>query len=1074
MRSKFKWIFTLLVAFTMQFSFAQQKTVTGTVTSDGAKLPGATVSISGTQQGTQTDENGKFSIKASQGDVLEVSFLNKETKTVTVGAGNVINVTLSTKDNVIEAVTVSGALGIKRKKAAVTSSYSTVSNEELKAANNPDAVRALIGKVSGVTINATNNNINGSNSIRVRSMLSISGNTEALVVIDDVISNADVFASIPADVISNVTILKGAQGAALYGSQGKSGVVIVTTKKSNTNGKVSVTLNSVLDIENINFVPKRQTQYGQGWYGAYDPQENGGWGPLFDGVVRQVGLPDANGNIIEAPYSSLGDDTIKDFYKTGYIYQNNLNVNAGGKDSYLNLNLGNLKRDFILEGDTFNRNSVVLNAGKKINKFSLGGTVTFTNQRTKQANVNAATSRGDYTLLTNLLQAASNIPISLFKDRGIYGWNGYYMNPFWAKDNNRLEEVSNFVNFGLNTSYEINKHISLSHNGSIQMRNTNQTSYSNELANSGDFSDGGFDQASTYYQSVFGSTYYYGDFLANFNYELTDNIGLKFNIGQNIQYSETNRTSIGGANLEIPGFYNITNVLNPANPSSLRNNRFVSKTTGTFINVDLNYSDYLFLNATMRREGNSVAKKGNQFYNYPSVGLSFVPTKVFDFLKGKNTLSNLKIYGNYTKVGSLDPIGAYQILNTGTLAANFPFPDTGNSYQDLTNITNADIKPETYTTIEAGVNFGFFKDRLTLDVAGYLTKTSDLITSTSASSFSGLGSAVDNNGELEAKGYEIDLGFMPVNTEKFKWNGRVSFSAYDTKVVDAGEGEQITLYGGGNSNVDGEIAAVEGYSFPYIVGTDWLRDNNGNVIVNSEGRPSVDARFKKLGQALPKYIVGLTNSFNYKGFGLSFTVDYRTGHSFISQTKHNLTWNGHLFESGEFDRNLGFLFPGSVIDNPATATVGDYIPNTSVLTGGFYTLTGNNNRTQAYYGQAANLGSHNLIDATSLKVREIAFSYNMPSKLISKTGLTSLKFSVNARNPFVFLADGKFIKAKNGMENRGYADPEASSQFNSSTTNAAQNPGGTVSNASRNGVGIIGDGQYPSTRTFGFAINATF
>jgi hypothetical protein len=316
---------------------------------------------------------------------------------------------------------------------------------------------------------------------------------------------------------------------------------------------------------------------------------------------------------------------------------------------------------------------------------------------------------------------------------------------------------------------------------------------------------------------------------------------------------------------------------------------------------------------------------------------------------------------------------------------------------------------------------------------------------------------------------------MPVNTENFKWNGRISFSGYDTKVVDAGEGNQITLYSGGNSNVDGEIAAVEGYSFPYIVGTDWLRDKDGNVIVNSEGRPSVDAQFKKLGQALPKYIVGLTNSFNYKGFGLSFTVDYRTGHSFISQTKHNLTWNGHLFESGEFDRDLGFLFPGSVIDNPATATVGDYIPNTTVLTGGFYTgFTGNANRTQAYYGQAANLGSHNLIDATSLKVREIAFSYSMPSKMISKAGLTSLKFSVNARNPFVFLADGKFIKAKNGMENRGYADPEASSQFNSSTTNAAQNPGGTVSNASRNGIGIIGDGQYPSTRTFGFAINATF
>ena len=457
MRSKFKWIFTLLVAFTMQFSFAQQKTVTGTVTSDGAALPGATVSISGTQQGTQTDENGKFSIKAAQGDVLEISFLDKETKIVTIGAGNVVNVVLASKANVIDVVTIEGAVGVKRKKAAVTSSYSTVTADEIKAASNPDPVRAIIGKVSGVTINATTNGVNGDNSIRVRSMLSFSGSTEALVVIDGVISTASIFSSLSPEAITNVTILKGAQGAALYGSQGKSGVVLVTTKKGSSSEKMEVRLSSSVDFENINFVPLRQTKYGQGWYGTRYSDENGGWGEVFDGAPHQSGFALPDGSTIVRPYSSLGDDSIKDFYQTGVTYQNNLSVGMSGKSSYFNLNLGNYKRDFILDGDNLNRNTVLISAGKTIGKLSLGGSINYINQRVKQANVNAATSRGDYTLLTNLLQTATNVPIELFKDRGLYGWNSYYQNPYWAKENNRLAEDRNFVGINLNSKYEFNK-----------------------------------------------------------------------------------------------------------------------------------------------------------------------------------------------------------------------------------------------------------------------------------------------------------------------------------------------------------------------------------------------------------------------------------------------------------------------------------------------------------------------------------------------------------------------------------------------------------------------------------------
>jgi TonB-linked SusC/RagA family outer membrane protein len=1045
-----------------QLTFAQERSVSGIVSDNaGMPLPGVSVLVKGTKNGTQSDFDGKYSIKAAPSDVLVFSYVGM--KSIEKSASSItVNAKLSSDAVVLGEVLV-GAVGIKKKKAAVTSSYSTVAASELTAASNPDIARSLVGKVSGLTVNGTSNGVNGSNSIRIRSMLSFTGNTEALVVIDNVISTADILSSLPADVVEDVTVLKGTQGAALYGSQGKQGVVLVRTKKGKKNESLAVSFNSSVDIETINFVPERQTKYGQGWYSVRDPQENGGWGPLLDGTVGQVGLPDANGDIIEAPYSSLGDDHIKEFYKTGVIYQNNLNVNLGGGDSYVNFNLGNLNRDFILEGDGLNRNSFVFNAGKKINNFNIGGTFTFTNQNTKQANVNAQTSRADYTLLTTLLQSASNIPIEKFKDRGLYGWNGYYQNPYWAKDNNRLEELKNYINLGINTDYTFNKHFNLAYNGSVQIRHTNQISYANQGLTPAS-ADGGFDSPSEFFQSNFDSTFYYGDILGNFNYELSEKVGLKFNLGLNQQYLSSNRVSQGGLNLEIPGYYNIKNVLNPANPSTLNNSRFTTKSIATFGNFDFNYEDYLFLNLTGRYEGNSVAAVGNQFYFYPSAGLSFVATKAIDALKDQTTLSNLKAYVNYSEIGSLDPVGAYDILDLGTAATGYPYPSTGNSYNNLTFITDPKIKPERYLSYEAGLNFGFFKERLTLDVVGFQTTTKDLITNASVSTTTGLLNKKTNSGELKATGLEIDLGFIPVQTENFKWTGRFSYSANNTKVIDAGESEKVILTTTGNSPINGDISAVEGLSFPYITGTDWTRDANGHVIVNAEGRPTPDAKFKNLAKVTPDYILGFTNTLEYKGFGLSFTMDYRTGHSFLSQTKYNLTWNGHLVDSAEFDRNVGFIYPGSVIDDPSTATVGDYIPNTSVLTGGFSSLTGNANRTQAYYGQASNLGSHNLIDATAFKVREISLSYSLSKKLLGKTGIESLKFSVNARNPFIILADS----------NKGYADPEASNQVSNSTSSAAKTPGGTLTNTSRNGLGFIGDAQYPSTRTFGFSINTTF
>jgi hypothetical protein len=528
-----------------------------------------------------------------------------------------------------------------------------------------------------------------------------------------------------------------------------------------------------------------------------------------------------------------------------------------------------------------------------------------------------------------------------------------------------------------------------------------------------------------------------------------------------MQDNYSNLISQGGLNLDIPGWYHIANIKNPDNPRDLRNLNFRTKSIATYANIDLDYKEYLYFNATARYESTSKLPKSNRSYFYPSAGISFIPTKAFKALQDSK-LSFLKLYANYTSVASTAVIGAYRTQLLGSVAAGYPFPQAGNSYTDLTNLVDPNIKPEYYKTIEAGFNMGFFNDRLTLEGSVYNTKTTDLISDASTSYTSGIINKLSNIGSLENKGFEVDLGFTPVRNENFNWSGKFSYSKYDTKITSLEGGTtSIQLYDVNDSpqsGIVGSIVAAIGESFPALYGSTWERDSQGRVILDATGLPTASATQKYLGKATPDYILNYTNTINYKGFGLSFTLDYRTGHQFFSETKYNLTWNGHLEETADFDRDLGFIFPNSSI-NTGTPANPVYTNNTSLYTGVGYSPTG----VIAYYGRASQNGENNITDATALKVREISLSYSLPLKYTKDMGISSLKFSINARNPFVLLA----------KSNRGFADPEASNNYDGSNRNVSLRTT-AASNTSPNAQGFVETGQYPSTRTLGVAINVSF
>ncbi len=1084
MRSKFKWIFTLLIALSMQFSFAQEKTVTGVVSDGSGPLPGANVVVQGSKTGTQTDVDGKFSIKAKAGDVLVISFVGMTETTAKVGASSTVNVKM--QDGVKLEEVIVGAMGIKRTKDATVSAQKQIGGAELTQANNPNAVQALTGKVSGLTISNLSSGVSPTLRIVLRGSRSITGSNEALVVIDNVISTATILQLLPPDAIENVNVVKGAQGAALYGAQGVNGVIIVTTKKGSKSDKVTFGYNSSIDFESVNFVANRQTEYGQGWAqdpnfafpdlagGVPDPRnnsgfvtfENGSWGPayndpLFVGQQVPVGLPQADGTLFMTDWKPIKDN-IKQFFKTGVLTKNGFDFNVGGADSYVNLSVNKQSSGYVVDGDKLAKTSFVMRAGKTLGKFKMDGTVNFITQTTSQTDSN---------LYDDLLQTATNIPVSRFENSGNEGhWTAYAQNPYWISKASRKDDRSDFFNGSISLGYEISKHINVNYTANVQMTSTNFQGHvdaflnNTKIADFGGYSYGGQSQialadlgvsntASSYNAGQSATTNIYSNLMFNFDYDLTKDLNLKFNVGNNIQDMNYRITSQGGDNLDIAGLYTITNVLLPYNPSKLNNNLIQSRRVAGFINADLDYKNYLFLNATSRVEEYSAVKKS---YFYPSVGVSFIPTKAFEGFKS-DVLNYLKLNASFTRVGNTTAVSPYGTNNLAVLPSGFPYGSLGAlQYNQLQ--TDPDIRPEFVNTIEFGGQLGLFKDRITLEASYYVAKTSDLISRKTASSTSGNANLLTNVGDLENKGFEIDLGFSPVKTKDFKWDVRTNYSTSKTKVIALSEGAtSVNLL----SNSEVGIFAEVGEEFPLIKGTAFVRDPNGNIVVNANGTPQKTSAFQKLGKGTPDYIVGLTNSFDYKGLKLTVVADYRTGASAYSEAKRLLLFTGGDLDTAGFDRTQGYVVPNSVQYNAATNT---YTPNTTPALG-------------ADYGSVLNYftttyrttGEANMVDAAALKIREISLSYALPKKITDKLGLQSFRIGVNARNPFVFLADGSFLKAKNGGANNGYFDPEASYTYTPNYINPRN-----YANANGNAQGYADVGQYPTTRTFGASINLTF
>ncbi|MFC6269407.1 TonB-dependent receptor plug domain-containing protein [Frigoriflavimonas asaccharolytica] len=963
----------------------------------------------------------------------------------------------------IEEVVITGALGIKKNLNAVTAASQVVGTKELTQAVNPDAIQALTGKVSGLTITNTDVGVNGSSRIVLRGSRSLTGDGQALIVIDNVISSTAVLQQLPPDAIDNINVIKGLQGSALYGSQGVNGVVIVTTKKGTGSEKIQFNLVSSVDISSVYKLPEIQTKYGQGVqdtsFSSVDyngtnfvPWENTSWGPAYNdptigGTLVPTGLPQADGNFLLAPYSPVKDH-FKNFFKEGVIYQNGISMNVGGADSYAYLNLNRTTNEFIVEGDQSLKNSFLFKAGKRYGKFKIDGDFNYIFKNSTETS---------HDLYSEMIQMPSNIDIRNYRNSQLEGnYSIYALNPYWTTDNERYNNKSNFLSAVIGLQYDLTKNINFTYRGSLQNTQTTSLSYNNGFQFSRVypngtgldgtiFSDYGTgDVVSFFNQSTSRSSNFYGDFLTNFNFDLTSDINLKANVGFNNQDRDFNINSVGGEQLKTPGFYNINNVLSPYPAYQLNNTTIRSRSFSLLGNVDLSYKNYLYVNGTYRKEYNSVLSvrptdtgiQEVRDYDYFSAGMNFIPTNAFASLKG-DILNYAKLSISYANIGNA-PLNPYATDQIGVFPTGFPF-GSNSSYIANQSPTSENIQREKVISKEASIALGFFRDRITLGGSYSRVDTKDLITRATASSASGLSSLQNNFGELRNNTYEADLGITPIKSRDFEVNMRGFYSRSETIVEDLPEGiDEINLLSYSTPAVG--IFAIKGERFPKIKGTKFQRDPNGNIIVDASGNPLSTSTLEVLGNATPDYTLGFNMSVRVKNFTFAGTADYRHGSSFISLTKRLLLFTGAANETADYDRSQGYVIPGSV-QNVGTAANPVYVANT--------TATGNSpdysGATSYWTGSGRNAPENLLVDGTAFKIRELSMTYSVPKTVLSSTFITSASFGVYARNPFFFYADN----------NENYNDPET---------------------ASSNGQagGVAGDGQYPNYRSFGFNVNLTF
>ncbi len=1023
--------------------------ITGRVLDErGQGLPSATITVKGAQDpGAVTDYDGNFRIAISSNATLVIQVLGYATREVSASGASNIRMQVASRELNGAVFT---ALAIRREKRELGYSATTLSSEDLTSGNNVSALSAIQGKTAGVNITSTTGGPGGSTRVVLRGEKSLTGNNNALIVVDGIVTNNN--ARLPLDDsrqqldfgnqgndinpddIELITVLKGPAAAALYGSEGSNGAIMITTKSGRNrkgNKKTEITVNSTFTVSEVLRLPEYQDEFGQGniYVGAYpdDRRENFSWGAKYDGQVRPWGQV-INGHQKVKPYSAQPDN-IKSFYKKGLTSENYISLAGGDNKSNYFLSLNALNNTGVIPHTFYNKYGVRFNASTELtNKFYSNVSINYININSRIESSGQATGA----VTSALNQTPRDIPIEELKDlsdpynaygtldeSGVarYGYyNAYYKNPYWLAENYDNRSKTDRVLGAVTLGYKANKYFNILDRVSADVNTDRFTlktpkydysAYDPLYGDNRAKSNGGFTQTNV------NNLRFNNDLITQYNRDLNEDLNFDVLLGHNMQIR--NNTSVSGEinpasnGLVIPDYYNLANAQGPVTTSNSVQNL---RKYGLYGDIKIGYKRELFLEITGRNDWSSTLAAENRSYFYPSVNASWIFTEALKDKMDNSILNYGKLRAGYASVGN--DAGIYQNNNaayvsnseasgygisTGFGTTNFPFSSQpGFTLQNT--IGNPNLKPERTNSYEVGLEMSLLKSRLSIEATYYYSRTIDQIFNVPAPPSTGYTSRVVNLGEVENKGIELAVRATPISTASgLKVELFGTYYKNKNEVISLANGvSQISI--GGFSGLT--IAAAVGKPYGALYAIDLLRDKAGHVIIDTTtGKPLNTSTTVYKGSFQPRFIASWGTTIRYKGFAFNVLFDTKQGGYFYSHTKRNLDFNGTAAETDANDRKES-IWPNSVYET----TPGNYETNISYkyLPYDFYT------------NDAQNISGIHIIDASYIKLREASLYYTLPAKLFEGKYIGGVTLGIFGNNLLLWTP----------KENK-YTDPEMSS-----------------------------------------------
>lgn len=970
--------------------------VTGTVKSGNDPIPGATITLATNKRVvTTTDNAGTFSLQlpaaARQGTVqLTITSIGFATRTVALSAGQTtIDIQLQKDSGAVLTDVVVTALGIRKSRKSVTYAMSEVNGSEFTQARENNVANALTGRIAGVNATGLSTGPGGSSRVLIRGNGSLTGNSQPLYVINGMpIDNSvpgggstpngstirtstdrgDGIGAINPDDIESMTVLKGGAAAALYGSRGANGVILITTKKGRAQKGIGVEYNGTFTLEDVSVFPDYQYEYGQGDGGVKpttlaQAQATGrrSFGAKIDGSTDYMA---ADGKT--HPYTAQKDN-LKNFYNTGTTFTNTIALSGGNESVVYRFSLSDLNAKSILPNNKYNRKTANLNISAKLSeKLRLESVIQYNFEKGNNRPIAGdALGNPNWTPyeVANTVDArwlspgydASGNEI-VWNDAGIVTNSYFVVNKFKQTDNK-----NRFIGQAA-ISYDILRNLTVKGTITRDFYNYNFTSIvptGTQYWPNGQYDGIKSDVSET--NSMITGTY---------KSSIANTIGFTVLAGANTRRFKSDELTLAGRDFTTPYFYSFSNL----STSSAVPVASDIKTNSIFGSVDLDYKNILFLTASGRQDWFSTLSPANNSVFYPSVGTSFI---LSDALQLPAIFDLVKLRASWAQVGGggPDPYAINLAYSSVPSASTVPLQNVSS-----VSITNANLKPFTSTTFEVGFNTQLFGGRLGVDLALYDRKSSDDIVSVPISTSSGYTSAILNSGELSNKGIELLIDGTPIKGKDFSWNTSFNFAYNKSEVLKLADG--ISTFSLGNSvNGNAFINNQVGNTYGAIYGFRMLRDANGNIIYDPNANLPLQTDVnQQLGKGVPPLTMGFSNQFRYKNFSLDILVDGKFGNSIFSVMEVYATRLG-LMKSTLAGRENGLNLEG------VTQAGAKYT----------YTVPATNLRA-AWYNNLNRYTELFVHDASFVKLRQVIISYRLPEGFLKGLGVQSANLSLVGRN----------------------------------------------------------------------------